>query len=339
MVLRWLAKLGWLVGLLFGLFMVMVAITGYFMGIDHSDNGEIGLAVALFVLFGSLSGISIWRLAASDKRKRYQRGYQFSQPNSDVFAHQPVLPLSYPSLPSYPHPQSPFPANPPSQPDLWQVAPAQPQTPPPAPIIATVAQTPDHITATRSTNHWLPTGIPYVTAPSSVLGSPADLDRDTSSTRPTRVREAVRETIAIEGPIEQQQLVARVAARFGVVEPSPKQRIAVLSQVPETLTRATPFGVFVWPSDIEPANWIGFRFTSPGITRPLDTISGEEIVNTITHLAAGRGHTFDDLVWATLNQFAHQRTTAAEARIEACLELAVRRGRLVRGGDGRYRAR
>ncbi|MFD3591829.1 DUF3320 domain-containing protein [Nocardia sp. NPDC058640] len=246
----------------------------------------------------------------------------------------PMPPRARPETPATPYPHASYPprSSPPTP------FPQVQYTPPSAPISPTVAQTPDWQIRTRTAHHWLPTGIPYVTAPTGVLGSPADLDRDSSATIPLRVRDAVRETIAVEGPIERTQLVARVAQRFGVQKPSDKQQICVLGEVPESLMRATSLGVFVWPSDLDPTTWRGFRFTPPTVSRAIDTIAAEEIVNAITQVAQHNRNTFDEIVWATLTQFAHERTGAAEDRVEACLNTAVRRGRLAKDSDGRYRA-
>ncbi|MFC9474334.1 hypothetical protein ACFTS5_19305 [Nocardia sp. NPDC056952] len=337
------AKFGWVVGLLAGAFSILLGIVGYFTGIDHASTFEIVLAVAFLVLGTALAGASMWQLVAGDRRKRhtfYPHGERTRQhdPGAAQIGYGPswnngAIPTPpSPATPPVPYPQVPYVAQQSPQ------YPRSPYTPPSAPIAPTVAQTPDWQTRTRTAQHWLPTGIPYASAPTGVLGSPADLDRDSSATIPIRVRDAVRETIAIEGPIERSHLVARVAQRFGVHKPSEKQQICVLGEVPESLMRATSSGVFVWPSDLDPSTWRGFRFTPPTVSRAIDTISAEEIVNAITHVAQRNKHSFDEMVWATLTQFGHERTGAAEDRIEACLTMAVRRGRLARDPDGRYRA-
>ncbi|MEV0684569.1 hypothetical protein AB0I35_11970 [Nocardia sp. NPDC050378] len=297
---QWVGRIGWVVGLLAGAFGVLLGSVGYFTGIGNGSPFEITLAVVFFGSGCALAGVSIWQLVVGDRHKR--RGY----PRQTW--HTPPADIPYAAY-----------------------------TPPSAPIAATVAQTPEWVTSTRSTHHWLPTGIPYASAPTSVLGSPVDLDRDSAATIPVRVRAAVRELIAIEGPIERGRLVTLIAQRFGVPKPSEKQQICVLGQVPEELVRATPLGVFVWPSSVDPGTWRGFRFTPPGTTRPIETICGEEIANAITHVAQHNRPTFDDLVWSTLTQFAHERTGIAEDRIEAALTLATRRGRLTTDPDGRYR--
>ncbi|MGY0501191.1 hypothetical protein ACWZHB_22130 [Nocardia sp. FBN12] len=360
---RWFGRVGWVVGLIAGVFGVLLGATGYFSGIGNASTPEIVLAVGFLVAGTALASVSIWQLVVSDRHKRRTFTHDSPRWDPDRGVHQhrygkptdPGAPqqgygqpgaaghgMSHhgygPPAPAQPRPETP--ANP--YPQVPNPPPAPPYpaayTPPSAPIAPTVAQTPDWQTRTRTAHHWLPTGIPYASAPTSVLGSPADLDRDSSATIPLRVRDAVRETIAIEGPIERNQLVARVAQRFGVRKPSEKQQICVLGEVPESLMRATSLGVFVWPSDLDPATWRGFRFTPPTVSRAIDTISAEEIVNAITQAAHRNRATFDEIVWATLTQFGHERTGAAEDRIEACLTAAVRRGRLARDSGGRYRA-
>ncbi|MFD3702566.1 DUF3320 domain-containing protein [Nocardia sp. NPDC058658] len=342
---QWFGRIGWVVGLIAGVFGVLLGAVGYFSGIGNASTPEIVLAVGFLVAGTALASVSIWQLVASDRHKRrtFTRSKQRRDPDRGYG--QPPNPGApqhgYGTHPGVPHQSYGPPA--PSHPQLPNPTPPTPYpqaayTPPSAPIAPTVAQTPEWQTRTRTAHHWLPTGIPYAGAPTGVLGSPADLDRDSSATIPLRIREAVRETIAIEGPIERNQLVARVAQRFGVHKPSEKQQICVLGEVPESLMRATSSGVFVWPSDLDPAAWRGFRFTPPTVSRAIDTISAEEIVNAITHVAQRNRSTFDEIVWATLTQFGHERTGAAEDRLEACLTMAVRRGRLARDPDGRYRA-
>jgi hypothetical protein len=338
---RWFGRVGWVVGLIGGGFGVLLGAVGYSSGIGNASTPEIVLAVGFLVAGTALAGVSIWQLGAGDRRKRrtFTHGKQrfdsdrgaprhdFGQdwPGAPQYGYGPPGPAPRPATPAAPYPQVPGP-------------PLYPQAHYPPPSAPTVARTPDWQTRTRTAHHWLPTGIPYASAPTGVLGSPADLDRDSSATIPLRVRDAVRETIAIEGPIERSQLIARVAQRFGVHKPSEKQQICVLGEVPEALMRATSSGVFVWPSDLDPSTWRGFRFTPPTVSRAIDTICAEEIVNAITQVAQRNQHSFDELVWATLTQFGHERTGAAEDRIEACLTMAVRRGRLARDPDGRYRA-
>ncbi len=362
---RWFGRVGWVVGLMAGIFGVLLGATGYFSGIGNASTPEIVLAVGFLVAGAALASVSVWQLVMSDRHKRrtFPHGSgaspygQSTDPGAPqhgygVSGHRahgrPASAQPRPATPATPYPQvsNPPPEAPgtpyPQVPNLPGTPPTPyphaAYTPPPAPISPTVAQSPDWQTRTRTAHHWLPTGIPYTSAPTGVLGSPADLDRDSSATIPLRVRDAVRETIAIEGPIERNQLVARVAQRFGVHKPSVKQRICVLGEVPESLMRATSLGVFVWPSDLDPSTWRGFRFTPPTVSRAIDTVSAEEIVNAITHVAQRNRQTFDEIVWATLTQFGHERTGAAEDRIEACLTTAVRRGRLARDPDGRYRA-
>ncbi|MFC4375246.1 DUF3320 domain-containing protein [Nocardia halotolerans] len=334
---QWVGRIGWIFGLLAGAFGALLGTAGYFSGIGNSSPFEIVLAVVFFASGSALAGVSIWQLLVGDRRKR--RDYA-PPPHWGTGPRYPVSPppppVQRPITPAEPYPYiPPTPNIPPSAPNN---RPSSPHTPPPAPIAHTVAQTPEWMTGTRSVHHWLPSGIPYTSAPTSVLGSPADLDRDSAATIPVRVREAVREIIAIEGPIERGQLVTRVAQRFGVHKPTDKQQICVLGQVPESLVRATPLGVFVWPSDLDPGTWRGFRFTPPTATRAIDTICPEEIVNAISQVAQRNRHTFDEMMWATLTQFGHERTGAAEDRVEACLTSAVRRGRLATDPDGRYRA-
>lgn len=196
----------------------------------------------------------------------------------------------------------------------------------------------DWTSKARTVHYWRPDGIPYVNAPNTELGTREDLDRTWDLEVRWIIRDAVLETIAIEGPIEWRQLMAKVVRRFGWVRASEKRLAPVFSTVPEYLIRSTPLGIFVWPADLDPVTWRGFRVTDAADKRPLDTICPEEIVNVMSFLARGGWLPAEDLMRETLATFNQKRLTAnATVRLRRCLESAVENGRLEKSDAG-YRA-
>ncbi|WP_280209045.1 DUF3320 domain-containing protein [Nocardia cyriacigeorgica] len=190
----------------------------------------------------------------------------------------------------------------------------------------------------RTAHEWDPEGIPFVAAPTSDLGNREDLDRVGDMRVRSVIRDAVLETIAIEGPIEYQLLMGKVVRRFGWQRASEKRQVPVFGAIPNELIRTTPLGVFVWPTDLDPNTWRGFRLTTGADKRRLDTICPEEIINAMCHVARGRVCGRDALMRETLGLFNQRRLTENSAfRLEQCLDLAVRVGRLEQSGSG-YRA-
>lgn len=190
----------------------------------------------------------------------------------------------------------------------------------------------------NSVHEWDPKGIPFVAAPTSDLGTREDLDRIGDRQVRSVIRDAVLETIAIEGPIEYQLLMGKVVRRFGWQRASEKRQVPVFGAIPNELIRTTPLGVFVWPADLDPNTWRGFRLTTGAEKRRLDTICPEEIINAMCHVARGRVCGRAALMRETLGLFNQRRLTENSAfRLERCIDMAVRAGRLEQSGSG-YRA-
>lgn len=126
---------------------------------------------------------------------------------------------------------------------------------------------------------WDGRGTVYLEAPTTTLGPRDHLDRvDSPSVRQTILR-AVRETVDIEGPISMDRLARDVCRRFGLDRVSAGKREMVVRCIPAELIKKSELGDFVWPKELNPIGWRGYRTTPAEITRSLMDIAPEEIVN------------------------------------------------------------
>ncbi|OBF48777.1 DUF4011 domain-containing protein [Mycolicibacterium monacense] len=177
--------------------------------------------------------------------------------------------------------------------------------------------------------------VPYVAAPTTPVGSRDELDRPQWESVRTRIQDAVRESIEIEGPIALNRLVRNVVHRFGFDRAAAKRQEVVRQFVPVDLIYEDELGCFVWPSDLDRHAWPGFRTTPSGFARPLDEIAGEEIINALVYAARNGVYDQEQLMRDTLAFFDQSRLTKQSAdRLESCIVKAERLGKLVRRGAG-----
>ena len=179
------------------------------------------------------------------------------------------------------------------------------------------------------------TQVSYVAAPTNPVGSRDELDRPQWESVRTRIQDAVRESIEIEGPIALNRLIRNVVHRFGFDRAAAKRQEVVRQFVPVDLIHEDELGCFVWPSDLDRHAWTGFRTTPSGFVRPLDEIAGEEIINALVHAARNGVYDREQLMRDTLAYFDQSRLTKQSAdRLELCITKAERLGKLVRRGVG-----
>ncbi|OQQ26371.1 DNA/RNA helicase [Prescottella equi] len=177
-------------------------------------------------------------------------------------------------------------------------------------------------------------GAEYQCAPTTAIGDREDLDRLTSPSVRSQITAAVRETVEIEGPIELDRLARDVGRRFGFDRVSAARKSFVIECVPAELVHATPLGSFVWPREIDRADWRGYRTTPDGVTRSLGDIAPEELVNAMNDVCRGRELDVEPLLRETMAVFNQTRLTGpSRDRLDACLDLALLNGRLIRNGD------
>lgn len=112
----------------------------------------------------------------------------------------------------------------------------------------------------------------------------------------------------------------------------------VISCVPAELIHTDPLGSFVWPRQIDSITWRGYRTTPDDVTRPLNDIAPEEILNAMNAVCTGRELDTEAVMRETMAVFNQKRLAGpSRDRLEACLDLGVRNGRLIRVGT-LYRA-
>ncbi|OBB45414.1 hypothetical protein A5752_01985 [Mycobacterium sp. 852002-51961_SCH5331710] len=177
--------------------------------------------------------------------------------------------------------------------------------------------------------------VPYVAAPTDRVGSRDELDHPQWESVRKRIQDAVRESVAIEGPIALNRLIRNVVHRFGFDRAAAKRQQVVRQFVPEDLIYEDEMGSFVWPTDLDRTEWTGFRTTPSGFFRPLDEVAGEEIINALCYAARKGVYDQEQLMRDTLAYFDQTRLTKQSAdRLEQCISKAERLGKLIRRGAG-----
>ncbi|MEU1950833.1 DUF4011 domain-containing protein [Nocardia rhamnosiphila] len=185
---------------------------------------------------------------------------------------------------------------------------------------------------------WDGRGIVYLSAPTTELGVRADLDRTHSPTVRRNITAAVRETVEIEGPIALERLARDVGRRFGFDRVSAARKDFIADCVPVELIHRGPLGIFVWPHQIDPGTWHGYRTTPEGLARPLNDIAPEEIVNAMHAACTGRELDSESLMRETMAIFNQRRLAGpSRDRLDACMDLGLASARLIRIGSN-YRA-
>jgi hypothetical protein len=86
----------------------------------------------------------------------------------------------------------------------------------------------------------------------------------------------------------------------------------------------------VWPRDLDPATWTGYRRAAPGTTRAIEQVPMREIANVMAALVrASAGVTEAELLRATLAELGNARMTVTNrTRLLAALGTTVDTGRL-----------
>ncbi|GAA3709708.1 DUF4011 domain-containing protein [Gordonia hankookensis] len=173
----------------------------------------------------------------------------------------------------------------------------------------------------------------YLAAPTAPIGTREDLDRVNSTTVRRTITDAVRETVALEGPIELDQLARRVGHRFGYERLRANRKEFIISCVPKTLVRTDDLGSFAWPDALDPNSWRGYRSTPEDMSRALSDVAAEEVVNAMRTACQGRELDDTALMRETLALFGQTRLTQGNTdRLTACIAFGISAGRLVRIG-------
>ncbi|KAF0842571.1 hypothetical protein FNL39_111152 [Nocardia caishijiensis] len=171
----------------------------------------------------------------------------------------------------------------------------------------------------------------YVESDQSPLGTRDDLDLTGYNRLQPIIENAVLETIAVEGPLGIYPLMDKIVYRFGWERTSDKRRGPVLVAIPQELRR----GLYVWPPNLDPKTWYGFRASPPGTRRTLEWICPEEIVNALCAVASNApvGLTEEALFRAVLRVFGQRRISdEARAHLLMAKDRALASGRLLKDG-------
>jgi hypothetical protein len=136
-----------------------------------------------------------------------------------------------------------------------------------------------------------------------------------------RVRQALADVVAAEGPVEATRLARAVAVDFGLSRVNADRREAILACLPADLLRDGDG--FVWPPETDPRGWSGYRAAGSESDRKLDEISLREIANAMDHLEAGTGGMDEaELFRDTLAEFGFLRMTdGVRGRLAAATRL------------------
>lgn len=167
------------------------------------------------------------------------------------------------------------------------------------------------------------------------LGTVSVLDDLPRQNAAGRVQSAIRSAVAAEGPIHSARLAKLVAGAFGLDRVNQARAEAILRWVPAEL-RTTAGGPFLWPADVDPAEWHFVRRATLGDSRPLDHVPLVEIANAMRIVAeAAAGIEDTELKREALSLFGSRRLTdGINARLDLALAAGIETGRLKRTSSG-----
>lgn len=166
-------------------------------------------------------------------------------------------------------------------------------------------------------------------ADSPCAGSQADF-YEPSAVRAMQAR--LIEVVRQEGPISLELAARRVATAWGFERVRSRAVEHIHRFIPETEVRlqVTDAGRFLWPREIDPANYVGFRVPDANSNgaRQADDLPLEEIGNAAVHLLEHHmSAPVDELVRETARLFGFQRVgRVVDERIRKAIESLVKRG-------------
>lgn len=123
------------------------------------------------------------------------------------------------------------------------------------------------------------------------------------------VRAVAVEIATFEGPIHLDRLVQKTAQSFGLQRVRAGREKKLVYQIHQA-GLFIDADKFVWPREIDPASWTGFRPSDSSADRPFIHISPIEIANATRFIVAKRpGITTEDLDVSVLQTFGRRRRT------------------------------
>ncbi|WP_406083915.1 DUF4011 domain-containing protein [Micromonospora zamorensis] len=178
--------------------------------------------------------------------------------------------------------------------------------------------------------------VPYV--PTS-LGDQADLDLLATDRRVRDLmRNALREIIEAEGPIEQHRLARLALARFGFLRTREDRRTAVLALVDSRRLYTHPtVSRYAWPEGADPQTYRAYRVTQASNDRAFEEVPPEEVANAFVHVLQGTPSMDEErLLRAGLERLGYRRRTEKiDKLLRYGLHVAVTSGRLRFDQEGR----
>ncbi|WP_154792608.1 DUF3320 domain-containing protein [Occultella kanbiaonis] len=164
------------------------------------------------------------------------------------------------------------------------------------------------------------------------LGVRSVLDALPATRAAHQVQQAIESIVAQEGPVHTARLTRLVANSFGLTKVAETRAQAILGQVPTDLRVQDRF---VWPRELDPDGWRGYRTQTSSSVRPLDQVPSQEIANAMADLArASAGSTNEELLRATNAVFGGSRLTdGIRTRLEHVLGSAIALGTLTERGQ------
>ncbi|MFG1893470.1 DUF4011 domain-containing protein [Micromonospora zamorensis] len=178
--------------------------------------------------------------------------------------------------------------------------------------------------------------VPYVPTP---LGDQADLDLLATDRRVRDLmRNALREIIEAEGPIEQHRLARLALARFGFLRTREDRRTAVLSLVDSRRLYTHPtVSRYAWPEGADPQTYRAYRVTQASNDRAFEEVPPEEVANAFVHVLQGMPSMDEErLLRAGLERLGYRRRTEKiDKLLRYGLHVAVTSGRLRFDQEGR----
>ncbi|GAB2680928.1 DUF3320 domain-containing protein [Thalassiella azotivora] len=159
--------------------------------------------------------------------------------------------------------------------------------------------------------------------------SRSTLDALPSPRAVAQVRSVVEQVVAAEGPVHQDRLAKLVASAFDLTRVSASRADAILRTVPPEL-RTDTAEPFLWPANVRPTDWTGFRRPVDGGSRPIEEISLRELGNAMAALCvASMGIETEELLKESAAVFGLRRVTATvRDRLQQALDTAVASGRV-----------
>ncbi|MFI6256002.1 DUF4011 domain-containing protein [Micromonospora zamorensis] len=202
-----------------------------------------------------------------------------------------------------------------------------------APVTALAATT----TATSAADTI--TASPFVPYVPTSLGDQADLDLLATDRRVRDLmRNALREIIEAEGPIEQHRLARLALARFGFLRTREDRRTAVLSLVDSRRLYTHPIvSRYAWPEGADPQTYRAYRVTQASNDRAFEEVPPEEVANAFVHVLQGMPSMDEErLLRAGLERLGYRRRTEKiDKLLRYGLHVAVTSGRLRFDQEGR----